>query len=168
MKSSSSDLRKMEDLLSESGYNSDSAKALLVEGMGPSELAYRLKDKGSLQRSHGLKRLSSNERFKVEAFVLVSEDATFTKLRDGTWGLRVPGIAREGQSIRVKKKGGEVKTETVGRVLWKGDGISLCTIGTQSSQSTPRRRRPGGRYECDECGEIVNPGSECWETGMMH
>ena len=30
---------------------------------------------------------------------------------------------------------------------------------------SPRR---GGRYECEDCGDYVTPGTRCWETGMMH
>jgi peptide methionine sulfoxide reductase MsrB len=25
-----------------------------------------------------------------------------------------------------------------------------------------------GRYECDNCGDDVYPGTECWETGLKH
>ena len=30
------------------------------------------------------------------------------------------------------------------------------------------RRAGKARYECEECGEWVEPGTECWETGLLH
>jgi hypothetical protein len=32
----------------------------------------------------------------------------------------------------------------------------------------PAPRQPRGKYECPECGEYVNPGTVCWETGRRH
>ncbi|HEX6938598.1 MAG TPA: hypothetical protein VF158_04250 [Longimicrobiales bacterium] len=35
-------------------------------------------------------------------------------------------------------------------------------------QYTADRRAGRARYECEECGEWVEPGTECWETGLLH
>ena len=101
-----------------------------------------------------------------------NSSATYTKLRNGQWGIRVPGTVGAGQTITVTKRDGSTSTETVDRVLWSGDGVSLCSV-SRGHQSTSHRhghssRRSGGRYECDECGDIVTPGTHCWETGMVH
>jgi len=94
----------------------------------------------------------------------MSTNATYTQLRDGSWGIRVPGTVNAGQSITVRKKDGSTKTETVKAILWSGrdsrsgETVSLCSI-------QPKANR---RYECEECGEYVYPGSSCWETGMIH
>ena len=79
----------------------------------------------------------------------------------------------DGQTVTVTKRDGVAKTETVGKVLWRGgDGTCLATIASKASSHhhshSPNRRRPGGRYECEECGEFVTSGSRCWETGMVH
>lgn len=97
---------------------------------------------------------------------------TYTKLHSGEWGLRGHGLS-SGTSVTVTKRDGSRKTETVGRILWTGqDGTQLATIGGSShshsrASSSPRTRRDG-RYECEECGDYVYPGSSCWETGMTH
>jgi hypothetical protein len=85
--------------------------------------------------------------------------ATFTKLRDGSWGLRVPGKASAGQSVQVLTKSGQKSTKVVGKVLWSGADpggsmISLCTIneGEASVKPGPSRRR-NEDDECEVCGK---------------
>lgn len=98
--------------------------------------------------------------------------ATYTKLRDGSWGIRAPFPVTAGQAITVTKKSGESKTEKISRVLWSGDGITFCAIVklTSGAAGTYRRSsgRRSGRYECEECGDMVESGTSCWETGMQH
>lgn len=100
---------------------------------------------------------------------------SYTKLKDGSWGLRIEGTATKGQSVTIQTKSGERKTEVVGNVLWTGPDnrtkqtISLCEKGSLATTRSPRKHtRPGGRYECEECGEWVTPGTQCWETGLAH
>jgi hypothetical protein len=69
-------------------------------------------------------------------------DGTYTKLKDGSWGVRVQGAASAGAVVTVTKKDGSTKQETVSRVLWQGDGLSLCTIRTTERKS--------GGCGCDE------------------
>lgn len=62
--------------------------------------------------------------------------ATYTKLRSGAWGVRIEGPApAEGTTITVTTKAGAVKTETIERVLWSGNGIALCAIVARSAPS---------------------------------
>lgn len=61
--------------------------------------------------------------------------ATYTKLRDGSWGVRVIGAAvTAGQSLTVNTKAGEAKSETIDRVLWSGDGASICSVVARKRQ----------------------------------
>jgi hypothetical protein len=92
--------------------------------------------------------------------------ATYTKLRDGSWGVRVVGTVAPGAMVQVVKKSGESKTKIIGRVVWTGNGVTLATLACESTRSTTHRR--GRRYECEECGDYVEPGTRCWETGMIH
>lgn len=85
--------------------------------------------------------------------------ATYTKLRDGSWGVRAPAGVTVGQTITVVKKSGESKTETIAHVVWEGNGVALCKIEpTARSTSTSRpvvRSSSSGR--CRGCrGPIVN------------
>jgi phosphoglycolate phosphatase-like HAD superfamily hydrolase len=50
-------LREMRDLLQRAGYDPVHAQQLLAEGMGPEELAHRLRSSADdLTRTHGLPR----------------------------------------------------------------------------------------------------------------
>lgn len=94
-------------------------------------------------------------------------NATYTKLRSGEWGIRVEGDIRSGNSILVRKKNGEAKPETVDRVIWCGDGITLCSVlrgrsgsggGTRTSgkvcwETGARCYSTDGSPYCDECGD---------------
>lgn len=95
--------------------------------------------------------------------------ATYAKLHNGNWGIRAKGIVTAGETVTVTKRDGTTKTETVGRVLFCKDGLSICAIEQASSSSRGGRRGSrGARRECDECGEFVTPGTVCWETGCVH
>lgn len=54
--------------------------------------------------------------------------ATYTKLKSGNWGVRIEGAAQAGQTITVTKRDGSTKSETIERVVWSGNGVSLCAI----------------------------------------
>jgi hypothetical protein len=90
---------------------------------------------------------------------------TYCKLRDGSWGIRSSHPVTAGQVVSVTKKGGETRQEKVGRVICSGAEYCIATV---SARSSARSRSSGSRYECEECGDYVMPGTRCWETGMMH
>jgi len=55
--------------------------------------------------------------------------ATFTKLRDGSWGLRGMNL-QQGDSVLVSRKDGSKTKMEVGRIVWKGpDGTTVAEIG---------------------------------------
>ena len=86
---------------------------------------------------------------------------TYTKLKDGTWGLRAT-TAISGQ-VTVTKRDGSTKTEQVGARVWHGNGVWLYTIAGQTGHKAHSHSR---RRECEECGEIIqSPNQRCWETG---
>lgn len=58
--------------------------------------------------------------------------ATFAKLRDGSWGLRIVNDSycpKAGEYVRVTRRDGEAAFKRVGRVVWRDKGVALCTIG---------------------------------------
>lgn len=73
-----------------------------------------------------------------------SQTVTYTRLRDGSWGLRGPGLVA-GNTVIVTRRSGAPKTEVVGKVLWSGDGVSLATIHGSESRATEARGRCGRR-----------------------
>jgi len=67
-------------------------------------------------------------------------EATWTKMRDGAWGVRVPGAPpAAGASVAVVRKDGTVSTVTVDRVVWSGDRVAICRVRSE------RRTAPAGR-----------------------
>jgi hypothetical protein len=98
----------------------------------------------------------------------------YTKLRDGSWGIRGPEIYKgmDGAAVTVQRKDGTGRTEVIDRVIWRGDGIGLATIcrhttrcGRQQDSSTPP-----GCHTCDN-GHDPHPGPCCdghapgWDCG---
>ena len=113
---------------------------------------------------------------------MANETATYTKLKNGAWGVRVPGLAQVGQVVSVVKRSGEAKTEVVKAVLWHGtarDGreASLVSIaGTRAEPTTlsgetatvgqhwsSRGSGPTERLCAGGCGRRVGPRyAECY------
>jgi len=54
--SGSSELHEMREMLRRHGYPPAAADSLHAEGMGPFELETRLREKGGLERTHGVTR----------------------------------------------------------------------------------------------------------------
>jgi len=90
----------------------------------------------------------------------MNSTASYTKLKDGTWGIRVQGAARAGATVNVSRRDGSSKTKVVGRVIWAGGGVSICSIdstasGPRSSQSSRRGARgTRGTWTGCACGSV--------------
>lgn len=94
--------------------------------------------------------------------------ASYAKLRDGSWGIRVQGAAAPGETITVTKRSGETKQETVARVLWSGNGVSLCSIERDggSRRGGYPYRGMGGNYCYYPCP--VSGRKCCPQNGPCH
>lgn len=110
----------------------------------------------------GIEPLSNKER---------SEMSTYTKLNNGNWGVRVDGKAEAGQTVSVRTKAGELKQETIERVLWTGADkqtgrtVSLCAIA-QRGGGYSRGRSSGGRGYSSAGGSAASvPGYSSYCTG---
>lgn len=95
--------------------------------------------------------------------------ATYTKLKSGAWGVRVAGATSSGSVVSVTTKSGKTKSETVAKVLWSGNGVSICAI-------VPRGDRDGGYVPAvrNSRGYVVERGHyegycgyECPVSGML-
>jgi len=88
---------------------------------------------------------------------------TYTKLKSGNWGIRSTSPLRDGQTVTVRKKSGETKSETIERVVWSGNGVWLAAIAQRGGRDSYGNRigtgasyRAGvtapGRRRCPNCG----------------
>lgn len=97
---------------------------------------------------------------------------TYARLKNGSWGLRVVGtVPVPGAEVVATTKAGDTKRETVERIVWTGDGVSLCTIRKSQYGGTGYRRMGGegnrapyGR-RCDYCGS--NQCSRAWDPRAL-
>ena len=103
--------------------------------------------------------------------------ATFARLDDGSWGLRVPGRVTAGQSVTAVRRDESRSTVTIGSVLCQATGSqpALCTIGASAPRSqspVPARRSSGGRRagrwtgcSCgsreDSSGSLIHSSRNC-------
>jgi len=97
---------------------------------------------------------SEDDGFDLRTASSTVAEATFKKLKDGSWGLLVNSESvRPGDDVLTITKAGKREVKTVGKVVWSGNGVTICTIGDDSSSSRGRPSAPHGRpspYESDE------------------
>lgn len=99
--------------------------------------------------------------------------ATFTRLRDESWGLRIVGPlpVTPGQIVRVTKKDGTATDERVGEVVWSdGKGVTLARVGRAATPASPRPAYAGGRFSgrlrtCGYCGGSYPANGLCPRCG---
>lgn len=92
---------------------------------------------------------------------------TYTKLRDGNWGVRLDGVFDKGALVEacVTKRSGERKTEYC-RIMWSGTDkrtgkpISLAAIQRENNRSNGSRRSNGRAPMVER-----RDGKSCWECG---
>jgi hypothetical protein len=91
---------------------------------------------------------------------------TYTKLKDGSWGILAGQELSLGALVTVVKRSGETKNEILGELVYAGEGDWVYRIGHNSSRPVRRARawRPCGYpgcnpSHCDECeGEGYRSG----------
>ena len=88
------------------------------------------------------------------------------KLRDGTWGVRVTGTVRGGETVQVRTRSGKKWAAEIDQVLWSGtnDGQPVALCSTVARQQT--RGRLVGRHtgEPCSCGNWGGAGPSCLYT----
>ena len=89
-------------------------------------------------------------------------EASYTKLKSGGWGIRINSDSiRKGELVEVVKKNGSKSMETVGAILWSGNGASICSIATGMTNAD-RNNNDGGRRSkrpCYMCGSHYCEGA---------
>jgi hypothetical protein len=91
---------------------------------------------------------------------------TYTKLVDGTWGVRVPSSVPPGvgSKIQVTKASGEVKTETVASIASCGFTETICRIAATSKPSASYRAAPSSRRASGAGSATRMAGYSSWCT----
>lgn len=78
----------------------------------------------------------------------ITTTATYTKLRNGSWGLRLTHDANPGATVTVTRRDGSTKTEIVGRILWSDGRVALATIDARTGRPAGYRASAAGRCGC--------------------
>lgn len=88
---------------------------------------------------------------------------TYTKLSDGSWGVRTNEPVIPGQKITVTKKSGEIKTETIAAIL------STSAAGNVVSIQPPPRPVGAQLWEpCERCGSEPSYATPCGHLCARH
>ena len=77
---------------------------------------------------------------------------TFTKLRNGSWGVKGTGLAA-GRIVGVAKRDGSISNVTIDKVIWTDGKVQIASIkqaGTRTATAA-RYSRPAG-HSCECCG----------------
>lgn len=116
--------------------------------------------------------MSSDPGFSVEPEApsrrITIMDATYSKLRNGNWGVRVSGKAAVGDVVTARRRDNTTQRVRITHIVWSGNDVTLCEF--ESFDSRPRERaaapapkaarkskfRPCGYpgcnpQHCDEC-----------------
>ena len=81
----------------------------------------------------------------------ITTQTSFTKLRNGSWGIKGSGL-RAGLVVGVVKRDGSTSNVTVDRIVWDGGNVQIASIkqGAGRTAST-HAARPAG-HSCECCG----------------
>ena len=83
--------------------------------------------------------------------------ASFTKLRNGSWGVEGEGL-REGSSTTVYKRNGTRQSVTVDRILWTDGTTSIASIVSDRPAPQRQTRHSRTRRACVTGGNCSSFG----------
>jgi hypothetical protein len=89
--------------------------------------------------------------------------ASPAKLRDGSWGARVNGSVKVGDTVTIATKAGKSWNAKITKVVWSGDGVTLAATAS-ASDYTPAVRNSRG-YVTERGHEAGYCGYPCPVTG---
>lgn len=93
--------------------------------------------------------------------------ATPLKLKNGDWGARVNSDSVQvGDIVRITTRGGKSWEAEVLKVIWSGNGISICATqslggGSSAGYRAPRRGVTPTGCPCGSVVEFSKP-TDCW------
>lgn len=74
----------------------------------------------------------------------MSTQGTPTRLHSGEWGAKVHGSVNKGDRVTITTRAGKSWDTTVRKVVWSGDGVSICATEPRRNGYTPARRNNRG------------------------
>lgn len=83
-------------------------------------------------------------------------EASPIKLKNGNWGAKARGKVREGDMVQITTKAGKTWAARVAKVVWSGNGVSICA--TENSGGGSRRRASNGECQCGACDDLLSFG----------
>ena len=84
---------------------------------------------------------------------------TFTKLRNGAWGVKGYDL-RGGSVAYVTKRSGEIQAVTVDRVMWSDHtGLAIASIVSDRPTAATARRTASRRRSCPTGGNCSSFGN---------
>lgn len=88
--------------------------------------------------------------------------ASPAKLSDGSWGARIQTRVQVGEEVTIRTAAGKTWTAIVTRVVWAGDGVTLCATRSadRPAVSAPARRERNG---CGRCCRTATRTAQIWE-----
>ncbi len=92
----------------------------------------------------------------------VQARASYTKLGDGSWGVRVPGTIAVGATAEVETRSGAVKSETIAAIVQVDGDRTICSV-VQRERITRSNGRTGygyGRRTGCYCGSREDSSGE--------
>lgn len=112
----------------------------------------------------------ASKEISISAFA--KYEASPLKLRDGSWGARVQGTPRSGDTIRVTTRGGKSWESVVDKVIWTDRKVSIVSVESRKRSSSSRSSRPPARRSYGGWGDMADSGSGgsgvCDECHMRH
>ena len=86
--------------------------------------------------------------------ITASKTATPTKLRSGAWGAKVSGDVREGDVVTIRTRAGKSWQARIERVVWTGEGVSICATASLDRAPAARTTRRRGTWTGCRCGSV--------------
>jgi len=85
------------------------------------------------------------------------ENATYAKLRDGSWGLRTAETVKVGDVVLATTKGGAKSRKEIVQVVWVGNGIALCVMGNAPKAKKVKTLPPPANDGAGELNDGLDP-----------
>lgn len=88
---------------------------------------------------------------------------SFTRLKDGSWGLRSADPLTEGATVAVTKRDGSQTNAGVGRLIWSGNGAHI--YASVALAPAPRFPGPGSGPGSGNVKRTARPWRPCGYPG---